>query len=274
MDAVEILLLCVVGFCVFVFLILDNLDSLEESRKTCHEAEQSGDIDDSGSKTRVGSSTVESAKKSGHEEEEKSVGADGEAEKQVVSENFNRPGFQEIAEEEETENPVNVSCENSGFCSGFSSISGNNGDDICRNRGISEDDGEGEEEFIDDWEGIERTELEKIFGEAVVFVSSMSNDDQIGDVELQLYGLQKVALEGPCHGSQPMALKISARSKWNAWQKLGNMSREMAMEKYVDILSKAIPGWKGEGTLIIQDAAISEDLTSTPQNKNGVEAER
>ncbi|PIN00574.1 hypothetical protein CDL12_16299 [Handroanthus impetiginosus] len=133
---------------------------------------------------------------------------------------------------------------------------------------------EGEEGFLDDWEGIERTELEKNFGEAVVFVSSKSNADQIRDVKLELYGLQKVALEGPCHHSQPMPLKVSARAKWNAWHKLGNMSREEAMEKYIDVLSRAIPGWKGEGTLSAQAAATYEDLTSTPQNLYGVEAAR
>ncbi|EYU44470.1 hypothetical protein MIMGU_mgv1a022414mg, partial [Erythranthe guttata] len=84
----------------------------------------------------------------------------------------------------------------------------------------------------------------KIFGEAVVFVSCKRNSNQINeDVKLQLYALQKIALQGPCHGSQPMAFKVSARAKWNAWQKLGDMSREIAMEKYVSLLVKAIPGW-------------------------------
>ncbi|KAI3451949.1 hypothetical protein Pfo_008614 [Paulownia fortunei] len=247
MDAVDIWLLCVVGFSVLVFLIVD---SLEESRKTCHEADQSSVINDSESKTRTGPYFFESVKASDDQEDEKGVGADGEAEKQLVSEGFKRAVFQEIREEE-AENLVKASSEKSaGFCSGLLDVSGKTREDVCRNMGVSEYDGNGEEEILDDWEGIERTELEKIFGEAVVFVSYKSNADQIdGDVKLQLYGLQKVALEGTCHGSQPMALKVSARAKWNAWQKLGNMSREMAMEKYVNILVKAIPGWKVETSI-------------------------
>ncbi|GFP78918.1 acyl-coa-binding domain-containing protein 3 [Phtheirospermum japonicum] len=158
----------------------------------------------------------------GCEEEERSVGGDGGTEKQITSEIF----FEKAEIEEERENPVSVSCEKSG----------------------RENDGEEEEDFIDDddWEGVERTELEKVFGEAVVFVSRKCDDDDRihEDLKLELYGLSKIALEGPCYGSQPMALKVTARSKWNAWQKLGNMSRETAMEKYIDILSKAIPGWK------------------------------
>lgn len=70
----------------------------------------------------------------------------------------------------------------------------------------------------DDWEGIERTELEKVFGAAVVFVGSANNADLIStlgsDVKTQLYGLHKIATQGPCHEPQPMALKLSARAKW------------------------------------------------------------
>lgn len=78
-----------------------------------------------------------------------------------------------------------------------------------------------EDEFVDDWEGVERSELEKTFGEAMVFANSKKRNGGGGggggigeDVRLELYGLQKVALQGPCHVSQPMALNLSARSKW------------------------------------------------------------
>ncbi|KAL0431512.1 UNVERIFIED_CONTAM: protein CONSERVED IN THE GREEN LINEAGE AND DIATOMS 27, chloroplastic [Sesamum radiatum] len=235
MDVVEVLVLWVVGFSVLVFWILDNLDSIEESRRTYREADKSSDLfNDSESKTRIGS-------ESSHQDEEKSVGAAEEAGKRVT-------------EEKETGFPVSVRSEESVSCSGFK-------DDGCKNMGISEDDGEGEEGWIDDdWEGIERTELEKNFGDAVVFVGSESNADQIADVKLQLYGLQKVALEGPCHGSQPMALKHSARSKWNAWQKLGNMSRETAMEKYIEVLSKAVPNWQANDLLKVYIVKMGDVL--------------
>ncbi|MBA0618309.1 hypothetical protein Godav_027675, partial [Gossypium davidsonii] len=107
----------------------------------------------------------------------------------------------------------------------------------CLNKGLSDD----------DWEGIERTELEKDFGAAVCFLESRNNADQIlklGDnLKMQLYGLQKVATEGPCHETHPMAFKLSARAKWNAWKRLGNMSPEAAMEQYITLLSRSIPGY-------------------------------
>ncbi|KDO78985.1 hypothetical protein CISIN_1g012493mg [Citrus sinensis] len=103
----------------------------------------------------------------------------------------------------------------------------------------------------DDWEGIERTELERLFGAAVAFVGNKCNAGRISsigsDVKMQLYGLHKIATVGPCREPQPMALKVSARANWNAWKQLGNMTPEIAMEQYVTILSRSIPGCIQDG---------------------------
>ncbi|XP_052204689.1 acyl-CoA-binding domain-containing protein 3-like [Diospyros lotus] len=141
--------------------------------------------------------------------------------------------------------------------------------------------GGGKEEeggLFDDWEGVERTELEKRFGQAVVFVGSESNADCVSrldsDVADQLFGLHKVAIEGPCRVPQPMALMLSARAKWNAWKQLGDISREDAMEQYVTLLSRSIPGWMGEddtkdGKLIFLDAESSAVNPSSLGNQPG-----
>ncbi|KAM7252069.1 hypothetical protein ACFE04_023952 [Oxalis oulophora] len=106
-------------------------------------------------------------------------------------------------------------------------------------------DNDDDDDDDDDWEGVEKTELHKVFGA----VASKSNVDHLAmanlgsDLKLQLYALHKVATEGPCHHhSQPMALKLSARAKWNAWQQLGNMSPEEAMEQYINLLPRNIHG--------------------------------
>jgi hypothetical protein len=84
-------------------------------------------------------------------------------------------------------------------------------DGLVRDKNIDDD---------DDWEGVESSELEKVFAEAVNYVEcgGKGKDDQLAnlgsDVQMQLYGLQRLALEGPCHEPQPMALKVSARAKW------------------------------------------------------------
>ncbi|XP_024027366.1 acyl-CoA-binding domain-containing protein 3 [Morus notabilis] len=100
----------------------------------------------------------------------------------------------------------------------------------------------------DDWEGIDRNELENDFAAAVKFAEAEAKDGGrpavLGShVQMELFGLRKVATEGPCHEPQPPALDLSARGKWNAWQRQGKMTPEMAMEQYVTILSENVPGW-------------------------------
>ncbi|KAL3634149.1 hypothetical protein CASFOL_021203 [Castilleja foliolosa] len=109
------------------------------------------------------------------------------------------------------------------------------------------DEGENDD---DDWEGIERSELEKVFAVAVNYLEyggKMKDREELvklsSDVQMELYGLHKVAVEGPCHEAQPMALKVSARAKWNAWRRLGSMSQEAAMEQYIGVLSDNLPDW-------------------------------
>ncbi|KAJ0974249.1 hypothetical protein J5N97_016214 [Dioscorea zingiberensis] len=116
----------------------------------------------------------------------------------------------------------------------------------------------------DEWEGIERSELLERFGEANAYIGSGSGTDAISklssDMQMQLYGLHKVATEGPCFEPQPLALKISARSKWHAWQRLGSMNPEVAMEKYMELLSEQIPEWSREKTTVDSKQDGSKDF--------------
>ncbi|KAK2398641.1 hypothetical protein P8452_06045 [Trifolium repens] len=116
-----------------------------------------------------------------------------------------------------------------------------------------------------EWEGVERSEVEKMFMEATEFVAEkgyIGNCDD--DLEMELYGLHKVAMEGPCRASQPMALKLSARAKWNAWQKLGNMSPEVAMERYISLLSDKFPEWmKNTSAGVTEDKPTGSDVSES-----------
>ncbi|GAV89097.1 ACBP domain-containing protein/Ank_2 domain-containing protein [Cephalotus follicularis] len=99
----------------------------------------------------------------------------------------------------------------------------------------------------DDWEGVESTELDEAFSAATAFVAASAADrlsqKVSNDVQLQLYGLYKIATEGPCSTPQPSALKMAARAKWQAWQKLGAMPPEDAMQSYIDIVTELYPSW-------------------------------
>ncbi|KAG6526475.1 hypothetical protein ZIOFF_016460 [Zingiber officinale] len=70
----------------------------------------------------------------------------------------------------------------------------------------------------DEWEGIELSDAEKLFRVATQFVDSNNGADAVSrlsnELQMQLYGLRKVAIEGPCYEPQPMAFKVSSRSKW------------------------------------------------------------
>lgn len=70
----------------------------------------------------------------------------------------------------------------------------------------------------DDWEGVESTELDEEFSAATVFVAAAAADrlsqKVSSDLQLQLYGLYKIATEGPCSVPQPSAFKMTARAKW------------------------------------------------------------
>ncbi|ESQ54911.1 hypothetical protein EUTSA_v10025430mg [Eutrema salsugineum] len=116
----------------------------------------------------------------------------------------------------------------------------------------TEEERENEEEMSieedDDWEGIEKSELQNAFAASAKFMEESRKAEEIGaEAKMVLYGLHKIATEGPCREAQPMAVMVSARAKWNAWQKLGNMSQEEAMEQYLALVSKQIPGLMNTG---------------------------
>lgn len=148
--------------------------------------------------------------------------------------------------------------------------------------GIDEDEKEKEglisdEDDSDDWEGVERSDLEKVFAMAADYGKM---DDNLGNLEsdilMQLYGLHKVATEGPCYEPQPMALKVLARAKWNAWQKLGNMNPDEAMEQYITLLSEKVPGWSqgihSVGTHVSSSITTSILDTSQKERKREIES--
>ncbi|XP_024971418.1 acyl-CoA-binding domain-containing protein 1-like [Cynara cardunculus var. scolymus] len=118
------------------------------------------------------------------------------------------------------------------------------------NAGISS--GSDDEDSDDDWEGVESTELDEAFSAATAFVAATAADRSSqkvsNDLQLQLYGLYKIATEGPCSVPQPSAIKMTARAKWNAWQKLGAMPPEEAMQKYIEIITELYPTWAAGST--------------------------
>ncbi|KAL6066887.1 Acyl-CoA-binding protein 2 [Balamuthia mandrillaris] len=58
------------------------------------------------------------------------------------------------------------------------------------------------------------------------------------DTLLRLYALYKQATVGDNNTSQPWAVQLEARAKWDAWDKLKGTSQEEARREYVELVEK------------------------------------
>ncbi|XP_020557685.1 acyl-CoA-binding domain-containing protein 4 isoform X2 [Oryzias latipes] len=58
------------------------------------------------------------------------------------------------------------------------------------------------------------------------------------EVMLRFYSLYKQAVFGPCHVPRPSFWDPVGRYKWDAWSRLGEMSRDAAMSAYVEEMKK------------------------------------
>lgn len=57
---------------------------------------------------------------------------------------------------------------------------------------------------------------------------------------LQFYSYFKQATEGPCKQSRPAFWDVVGRAKYDSWVALGDMTKEQAMQNYVDELRKIV----------------------------------
>ncbi|KAM3298985.1 hypothetical protein ACQJBY_040469 [Aegilops geniculata] len=85
-------------------------------------------------------------------------------------------------------------------------------------------------------------ELEEEFKAASEFVQACSLGVPDG-LYLRFYGLHKVATEGPCTAPPPSPGKLKPHNEWNAWNNLGGMSTEEAMNEYITTARQFYPGW-------------------------------
>lgn len=60
------------------------------------------------------------------------------------------------------------------------------------------------------------------------------------ELMLRFYSYFKQATEGPCMAPRPAFWEVVKKMKWEAWNRLGNMSQEEAMNNYVEELKKIV----------------------------------
>ncbi|CUG81006.1 Hypothetical protein, putative [Bodo saltans] len=74
------------------------------------------------------------------------------------------------------------------------------------------------------------------FEAAVEYVRSLPKDGPVqfdNDTKLQFYSLYKQATEGDVTGTQPWAVQLEARAKWDAWNSRKGLSSDDAKAAYV-----------------------------------------
>lgn len=77
---------------------------------------------------------------------------------------------------------------------------------------------------------------EEVFESAVSIVKNLPKEGAIkpsDELKLKLYAYYKQATHGPNDTPKPRFYQIVEAYKWDAWQKLGNMSKEDAMLNYI-----------------------------------------
>jgi len=88
--------------------------------------------------------------------------------------------------------------------------------------------------------------IEDQFKEALAFVQSAESgggeaSKLSNDVKLKFYALYKQITKGPNKEKAPSRLNVVARAKWAAWNDLKDMSKEKAMEQYINTLLQTDP---------------------------------
>lgn len=83
--------------------------------------------------------------------------------------------------------------------------------------------------------------LEQQFHFAVQVIKNLPKDSAYqppDELKLRFYSLFKQATDGPNRTPQPSFYQVVARYKWDAWKQLANMSKEEAMQLYINELKK------------------------------------
>ncbi|XP_022091979.1 enoyl-CoA delta isomerase 2, mitochondrial-like isoform X2 [Acanthaster planci] len=91
--------------------------------------------------------------------------------------------------------------------------------------------------------------------------------DPGNEVKLKMYGLFKQVAVGKCNAPKPGAFDFVGKAKWGAWNDLGDMSKEEAKEKYVDLVNDLVA--KDPGAKATSAPAGTQEGTSAASSSTG-----
>jgi acyl-CoA-binding protein len=78
--------------------------------------------------------------------------------------------------------------------------------------------------------------LEENFQDALRRSKNLPN--QPNSTLLEMYALYKQATEGDVKGQRPNMFDLKGTAKYDSWSSKKGMSKEEAMQKYIDLISK------------------------------------
>jgi acyl-CoA-binding protein len=78
----------------------------------------------------------------------------------------------------------------------------------------------------------------KVAQERVKTLSTRPSNDTL----LELYALYKQATEGDVQGKRPGLLDVKGRAKYDAWAGRKGLSRDAAMQQYVQLVERLLKG--------------------------------
>lgn len=84
--------------------------------------------------------------------------------------------------------------------------------------------------------------MEQKFNIAAEAIKTVNLDALANEEKLHLYSRFKQATIGKNNTNRPGMLDMKGKAKWDAWNDLGNMSKEQAMQEYIAAARKYVPG--------------------------------
>jgi len=94
----------------------------------------------------------------------------------------------------------------------------------------------------------ELTDVEEQFRQAVFIMRNgqkiEGKEEDSNDMKLKYYSLYKQAMNGDNTASQPWAVQVAAKAKWDAYENKKGETKESCMEEYVKLMSENDPEWK------------------------------
>ena len=82
-----------------------------------------------------------------------------------------------------------------------------------------------------------RMSLEEKFKNLYELLQSLPKDCEFhisNESKFKFYAYYKQACEGDCHTPQPYFFNVAERAKWDAWNSVEGLSKEDAMQDYID----------------------------------------